>query len=229
MPFDAQALKADLGGKPIWLWGILGGVVVLGGYYWYSSNTKAKAAGQLTQVVGSPLDQSAQTYPTVSTDTSAGSTMTANAGNALGDQTLETNVTWVARGTAILINSGVNGVAASNALTKYVNGSPVTTTESNYITKVLSGIGYPPDGSLAAVKVIKDATPVAKTAPKDTAKAVSTVKPKVTQAVTKKVTTNTKSASGSKPATTNALAMFGLTGGKTLSSFPNTLLNSPTK
>ena len=176
MPFDATALKADLGGKPTWVWGIVGGVVVLGGYYWYSSNKKAKTAGQLTQVVGSPLDQTSNLYPTISGSTD---TITPNTGSTLGNQTLETNNTWIARGITILSNKGVNGVEANNALANYLSGVPITSKQSGYVSTVLSGIGYPPEGNVGAVKVIKDAvTPTAKTTTKNTPKAVSTVTPK---------------------------------------------------
>lgn len=227
MPFDPQALKADLGGKPVWLWGIVGGVVLLGGYYWYSSNKKANAAGQLTQITGSPIDQTSSLYPTVATTPT--DTVTANTGSVLGSDTMETNLTWVSRGVKLLASAGVNGVTASNALTKYLNGQPITSLESNYVSKVLTNIGYPPDGSLAAVKVIKDAKPVAATTPKDTAKAVTVTKPTVTKPVTKKVTSNAKTAPTATLGSKNALAMFGLTGGKTLSSFPNTIPTAPTK
>jgi len=186
-------ITQKLGKFPIWAWGLIGGTVILGGYYLLGARKKARVmdAGvnpapgdqSLASVflgMANPEDTANAALPVAGYTGGALS----NSQNALGNETLETNLTWLNRGIKI---SGSGFLVSTTALQKYLSGKALTEAEQVIVSKVLAQIGYPPEGAPLLVKAIKDAAPTP--AKKDTpavTKDTPVVTPKVT---TPKVTT----------------------------------------
>lgn len=168
MPFDLKAIEKPLAGKPVWVWGIVGGVAVLGYFYWNSSHKAAQAAAATTTTNGgAPANIAVDAYPTTSNGSFtygapndySGSNVVADAGNSLGSSTIETNQSWVARG--VLITGG--SAAAKKALDAYLAGLPITPQQAAYVREVKTVLGAPPQSPKLAIQVIANAVPTAKT------------------------------------------------------------------
>jgi hypothetical protein len=165
MPFDLKAVQKPLAGKPIWLWGIFGGVAVLGFYYWNASHKAAQAAASTaTSTGGAPANAAVDTYPVTSNGgytnvDYTGNGVVANAGNTLGNTTLETNKTWIAKGE--IITGG--GKAAHIALSHFIEGKPLTPQQAAYVVTTKAVLGNPPQSPNLAIAIISNAVPVAKT------------------------------------------------------------------
>jgi hypothetical protein len=165
MPFDLKAVQKPLAGKPVWVWGVVGGVAVLGFYYWNASHKAAQAAASTTTTTGgAPANAAVDTFPVTSNGgytnvDYSGSGVVANAGNTLGNTTLETNKTWIAKGE--LITGG--GRAAHIALSHFIEGKPLTPAQAAYVVTTRSVLGNPPESPNLAISVISNAVPVAKT------------------------------------------------------------------
>jgi hypothetical protein len=183
-------IKTKIGKLPIWAWGLIGGTAALGSYYLFAARKRARtpnagvnpAPGDNTLAsvftgMATP-DQTANAALPV--DGYTGSNLSTS--NALGEATLETNLTWLNRGIKL---SGAGFLNATTALQKYLGGKPLTDSEQTTVSKVLATIGYPPEGAPLLVKAIKDATPtpakkVTPKVTKDTPVVTPVVKPVVT-------------------------------------------------
>lgn len=62
------------------------------------------------------------------------------------EETPENNFTWQGKAVTWLIAQGINGVVATNAVSKYLNGQTLSEQEQNAISLVLQKYGPPPDG-----------------------------------------------------------------------------------
>lgn len=164
MPFDVKAVSKPLAGKPIWLWGLLGGVGVLGYYYWSASHKAAQAAANTGTGSSAPANTAIDAYPMVTngsftygapTDYTGGSVI-ADAGNALGNKTLETNLSWIAKG--VTITGGGN--AAKTALTHYLEGKPLTPKEADFVRTTRAVLGAAPESPNLAISVLANSVPV---------------------------------------------------------------------
>lgn len=165
-PLALDKIKADLGGKPIWVWGLLGGVAVLAGYYVFKSNKNAKVAGSIATGLGSVTDTIGSAFPTISQPEVPG--VQANTGNTLGNENIETVESWKARGVIIGTRNGHTAINSNNALTKYLDGKPLTQKEANVVNEVILAIGTPPGGQNRVVQIIKDSEPKTNTSVNDT-------------------------------------------------------------
>jgi hypothetical protein len=158
-------LTEKIGKFPIWAWGLIGGTVVLGGYYFVKARKNARVSD--AGVNGSVSDNLASVFTGMATSDQTdeatlpvsgytGNTIS-NGDNALGDANLETNVTWLNRGIKVATNQGNTALGATLALQKYLQGKPVNKNEEAVVNKVLQALGYPPEGSPLLVKAIQDA------------------------------------------------------------------------
>lgn len=158
---DPKDLKAEIGGKPVWFWGLIGGVFVLALYYVFKSKKAANTAATMATGQGTISDTLNNAFPTIDTSAPAGvSTMTSN---ALGDQTLETKESWTNRAVIIGGRDGHSPIFMTNALNKYFAGTPLTQAEAGAVNRVISQIGLPPGGQGLIVKIVKPVTTKTKT------------------------------------------------------------------
>ena len=190
--FTPDKLQAKLGKLPVWAWGIIGGTVVLGGYYFSKARKNARdpnaaantpATDNLASVFTGMATPGQTDNATLPVDGYSGGTISTG-DNALGDANLETNVTWLNRGIKVATSQGKSSLSSTTALQKYLQGKPVTNEEADIVNIVLSALGYPPEGSPLLVKAIQDTV----TTKPNTTKPVVTPKPVTT---TKTVTTPT--------------------------------------
>ena len=193
--FTPDRLQAKLGKLPVWAWGVIGGTVVLGGYYLTRSRRNARnpnaaangtAADNLASVFTGMATPGQTDNATLPVSGFSGGTIS-NGDNALGDATLETNLTWLNRGIKVAVSQGHTPLGSTTALQKYLQGKPVTKFEADVVNQALQALGYPPEGSPLLVKVVQDTvTPVVK----KTNPVVTVVKKIVTpKVVTDKVVT----------------------------------------
>jgi len=192
--FTPDKLQAKIGKLPVWAWGIIGGTVVLGGYYFSRARKNARdpnaaanstATDNLATVFTGMATPDQTSEATLPVSGYTGETIS-NGDNALGNASLETNLTWLQRGLRLASNNGHTPLLATSALQKYLQGKPVTKFEATIVNETLQALGYPPEGSPLLVKAVQDTvTPVAPK--KDTE--VAPVKPKKVTSVTPKKTT----------------------------------------
>lgn len=162
--FTPDRLQSKLGKLPVWAWGVIGGTVVLGGFYIVKARKNARdpnaaangtAADNLASVFTGMATPNQTDNATLPVSGYSGGTIT-NGDNALGDATLETNVTWLNRGIKVATSTGSTALGSTTALQKYLQGKPVNKNEAEVVNKVLNALGYPPEGSPLLVKVIQD-------------------------------------------------------------------------
>jgi hypothetical protein len=157
-------IQAKIGKLPIWAWGLIGGTAALGSYYLFSARKRARtpnagvnpAPGDntLASVFTGMASPDLTANAALPVDGYTGSNLSTS--NALGNENLETNLTWLNRGIKL---SGAGFLNATTALQKYLGGKPLTDAEQTTVSKVLAQIGYPPEGAPLLVKAVKDATP----------------------------------------------------------------------
>ena len=236
MPFDLKAVNKPLAGKPVWVWGVVGGVAVLGVYYWNSSHRAAvAAAGTATTQGGAPDNATIDAYPTTSNGSFtygapvdySGSSVVADAGNTLGSSNLDTNASWVAKG--VLITGG--GTVAKDALNAFLAGKPLTPQQAAYVTTTKTLLGNAPQSPSLAIQLISNAVPVAKktntvakvnTAAKTVIVPKPKAKPKVKAKVKAKVTPTIPRDTANRAAQQQAAARNAAAGSPTGSLIGNT-------
>jgi hypothetical protein len=187
-----ETQTAKLGKLPVYAWGIIGGVVVLGAYYVFHSKKNARtpnvsanpdlSSSTVTGSMGTNnvgLADTSQTdanlYPVVGTP----NTTITDGGNALGNQTHETNLSWLNRGINYASTTGNTTLGTTTALQKYLAGQPLNTDEQGVVAKVINHLGTAPEGAPQIVKMAKTVqaavtptatVPAATTTPKPKAK-----------------------------------------------------------
>jgi hypothetical protein len=186
--FNPETLKAPLGKLPVWAWGLIGGTAVLGAYYLTKARSNARQVNAGVNGTGNDTLNSANTGMATPDLTSNavlpvagynGETIS-NGDNALGNSSLETNVTWLNRGIKVASNNGNSALVSATALQKYLQGKPVTAAEQSVVSDVLNALGYPPEGSPLLVKAIQDSKPTpAKPIQKPATATNTTDKPKL--------------------------------------------------
>ena len=170
-----ERLTQKLGSKPVWFYGVIGGVVLLGGYYVIQARKNARqpnagvngTASQDLNSVNTGLATPSQTADaTLPVSGYSGGTIgdgttpdnLNNTGNALGTTSLETNVSWLQKGIrAATANNRHTALGSTTALQKYLQGKPLTKDEADVVNVALNVNGYPPESAPLAVKVIQDA------------------------------------------------------------------------
>jgi hypothetical protein len=164
--FSPDKLQSKIGKLPVWAWGIIGGTVVLGGYYLVSARKRARVSDAGVNATGNENLASVFTGMASSDQTDLATLPVAgyngktisNGDNALGDASLETNLTWLNKGVKVSVEKGKHTAAGSVlALQKYLGGKPLNKYEVDIVNIALNANGYPPEGAPLMVKAIEDA------------------------------------------------------------------------
>ena len=170
-----ERLTQQLGSKPVWFYGVIGGVVILGGYYVINARKNARQPNAGVNGTTSTDLNSVSTGLATSSQTADATLPVAgysggtigdgttpdnlnNTGNALGTTSLENNVSWLQKGIrAATANNRHTALGSTTALQKYLQGKPLTKDEADVVNVALNVNGYPPESAPLAVKVIQDA------------------------------------------------------------------------
>lgn len=163
--FDPDKLQSKIGKLPVWAWGIIGGTVVLGGYYLVSARKRARTSDagvnpsndNLASVFTGMATSDQTDLATLPVAGYNGKTIS-NGDNALGDSSLENNLTWLNKGAKVAVEKGGHTASGSvQALQKYLGGKPLSKYEVDVVNIALNANGYPPEGAPLMVKAIEDA------------------------------------------------------------------------
>lgn len=124
--------REKLGPLPVWAWGIIGGVIVVGGYYVLNRG-------------GNDGDQSVTVL-----DPSGYQTSGIQGGSASIDETqsIDNNMLWLTRSARQV--SGALSKSPSEvyaALQKWLSGQTITDVEKGYVDTALQQSGNPPEGT----------------------------------------------------------------------------------
>jgi LysM repeat protein len=136
-----------LGPLPVWAWGAVLGLGVVA-YMYFKNRSSAATAAPATN------DAGAVTGGSVTPD------LTANDLGTVGDYTGQTNGTtamgqtldnaaWLAQADAYMVTQGKSPLAVQQALDAYLNGSPLSWTQQQYVSTVVAKYGLPPQGVTA--------------------------------------------------------------------------------
>lgn len=134
---DLRAAFTGTRGKVL----LIGGGLAVGGYViytrWNGTPQDLPAPGEDMTAVEADATRVPQTDPEVG-NTSTGST----SGRP------DTNLSWLSKGTDFLIGRGASAAAAAGALTKALDGEPLTAQERAWVSSWIAASdgGYPPDG-----------------------------------------------------------------------------------
>lgn len=159
-PFAALkgTTKGKLGPLPIWAWGVILGVIVLGAYYYEANKKKAAGAAVVSATtsgdnLAAGLNDNTSVDPTdglTGLDSSGG--LGTSSGTVAGSQT---NAAWEASAVAWLSSHGYTPLVAQSALEAYLGGT-LDSTNSNYVAAVNAAVqnfGLPPEGTFSAPTV----------------------------------------------------------------------------
>jgi len=164
--FSPDKLQSKIGKLPVWAWGIIGGTVVLGGYYLVSARKRARVSDAGVNATGNENLASVFTGMASSDQTDLATLPVAgyngktisNGDNSLGDSSLENNLTWLNKGAKVAVEKGGHTAAGSvQALQKYLGGKPLNKYEVDVVNIALNANGYPPEAAPLMVKAIEDA------------------------------------------------------------------------
>lgn len=134
-----------LGPLPVWGWGALLGLAVVGYMYYKNKSTSSAVAAPATN------DAGATTGGSVTPD------LTANNLGTVGDYTgqvtttptagsVTDNTTWEVQAVAWMVTQGKNPLSVQQALDAYLNGTTLSWTQQQLVTAVVSKYGLPPQG-----------------------------------------------------------------------------------
>lgn len=147
----SSTLKEKAGPLPVWAWGaILGGIVIVG-LWWYSARGASSAA---TPDGGGTLEA----YP----DLGEGSVTRASAsgsdsGVADSVQEFVSNQAWLTFAVARLAAQGYSPLEVQAALQAYLDGEPLSKSQSEIVNLVVGKYGSPPNGTLGVSTIVADA------------------------------------------------------------------------
>jgi hypothetical protein len=129
-------LTKKIGPFPVWVYGVLiGGAFVL--WYWVSQRDAGSSA-----VADAVSEGDLGTVETPSGDFSVVPVMPPSDG--VVDE--HTNLEWSIQALNAVTGTGVSLIAAQTAISKYLNGEKLTSSEGSVINTILSKIGPPPEG-----------------------------------------------------------------------------------
>lgn len=174
-----NTLQSKMGPFPVWVWGVLlGGAFVA--FYWFSNRGSVTTDETTTDTVATP-----------SGDFSTVPVLPSGDG---GVQDESTNAEWLMQAVQAVANAGVSSVTAQTALMKYLNGDPLTASETQIVDRALSKVGLPPEGVMGTPQPTTPTTPEASNATTTTINAPTTRK--IGQSATIRVTTKWNVQSG---------------------------------
>lgn len=131
------AFSGKLAGLPVWVWGaIVAAVIILIAYIRRANSASTAVSTDAGTAEGDgSLDSSLSGAGGIATDAS---------GTASGSTTPTSNPSWVAE--AVQGLTGYEPLQVEQALTDFLNGNPLSTTEQSIVNGALSQFGQPPEG-----------------------------------------------------------------------------------
>ena len=130
-------LKAKIGPLPAYVWGGLIGLVLVGYLYMRSSKAKVAGATPVSPAGSNPLDGAF----TPGTTSGGGGALSNPSGSLIN------NAVWLTQGVAYLTGKGNSPLAAQQALSRYLNGDTLSSTDSALVNVWVAKQGTPPEGN----------------------------------------------------------------------------------
>ena len=147
--------SGKLGPLPVWGWGVILGVLVLGVYY-YENNKQKAANAAVVSATTTGDNLAAGLVDNTSTDPTDGLTglTDQNTGTTSGTlgSSLQTNSQWESSAVSWLSGHGYSPLVAQSALEAYLNGT-LDNSNTNYVGAVNAAIqnfGLPPEGTFSS-------------------------------------------------------------------------------
>jgi hypothetical protein len=142
---DLETLKQKWGPLPVWGWGVLGGLAVLIGVYFYNRERSLKSNDG-----------------TVSQDVYSGADAALGSGavsNSVIPTDIETNQTWLIKSVNYLSDQGVNSADAMVWLQSLLSGIPIVGSDAKKaVQDAIDRFGTPPDLSYGVPTFVEEAT-----------------------------------------------------------------------
>ena len=158
----ADTLKSKAGPLPVWAWGVIIGVIIVGATYYFRSRTAVAGA--------TADDATSVAYPDVEggTGLSSGGAVVNADGSSDDDGGFFSNSAWLAAGVAWAVGQAMNPLTVQRALQKYLDGDDLTQAESDIVSAVVKKFGLPPTGTIGVSDVVTDQKVVLQDPKKDT-------------------------------------------------------------
>lgn len=157
-----QALEQELKQLPTWSYGLIAGVLALGGLWWYRKHEAATAATTTTNTSATTAsDGTGMTADSLENlDDAALSSETASNGSTLasGSDSSATNQTWETQVVSYLGGTGVAPLAAQQAIENYLNGSTLDTAAQGIVNNAIGKFGLPPEGVSGPISTVTTPT-----------------------------------------------------------------------
>jgi len=144
MPFDTAALTKKVGPLPVWSYGAIVAALVWA-YYWWTHRDGT------TPDTGTGYDFAAPDATDSGLDFTDNTGIPANTGGSStgaqsGVSTPGDNLAWLQAAANYLVGFNYESVAVNNALTKYLTGEQLTTSERAMVNQAIARFGIPPEG-----------------------------------------------------------------------------------
>lgn len=148
----SDTLKQKAGPLPVWAWGAILGVLIVGGMYWFSSRNTAATESTGETVAYPDLDGNS------GTGSSGVSTVTNGSGGSSAPE-FTSSLAWMTYAIARLTAEGYSPLTVQAALSKYLAGEALTAEEGRIVNLVISRYGMPPNGTTGISPVADDPKP----------------------------------------------------------------------
>lgn len=135
MPMDAGK---KLGPLPMWGWGALLGLVVVG-YLYFKGRSGSNSAPVNPSATGAVL-------PDLTANDLGSSGNLAGSDSTQSPPTMTTNAAWEATAVAWAVTQGLNPLTVQTAIEDYLDGVSLSFEQGQIISKVLAQFGEPPQG-----------------------------------------------------------------------------------
>jgi len=137
-----ETFKGKLGPLPVWAWGAIVGLVVVG-YIWYSGRTdsgNSDGVATATDAVGGAADAAFDAIDGAFKPSASGSSLATDT----PEESADSNVAWGMRAVQYLIGLGTAPITAQQAVTAYLNGDPMTSEQQALVNAAIGSVGQPP-------------------------------------------------------------------------------------
>lgn len=136
-----ETLTRKVGPLPVWAYGA---VVVVGAWLWFYFKGGTGGDGGTTPGAGYP-DESVSDGGIID-DSGDNSGLVGGGGNGPPGSAIASNQAWYQLASSFLVGFGYDGVTVGNALTKYLIGEKLSTTERALVSQAIARYGLPPEG-----------------------------------------------------------------------------------
>lgn len=133
-----EAFSNKLGPLPVWGWGAIVGVGLVGWIWWSGRQDNATPETPTDEATSEAFNDAIDGAFTPGT-ANGGADDDAPAGS------VDTNSAWSRRAIAFLIGKGTSPVTAQQAIYAYLEGTALTTAQTELVNEAIKGIGQPPE------------------------------------------------------------------------------------